>query len=84
MAEGFSVEERAMIEELAGDIGFAINSFIQKENILKLSYYDPLTSLANKTMLIEQIKLCINANKRKNTYGHCFLWIWIILNLSTI
>lgn len=69
MAEGFSVEERAMIEELAGDIGFAINSFIQKESILKLSYYDPLTSLANKTMLTEQIKFYTNANRRKNTYG---------------
>jgi diguanylate cyclase (GGDEF)-like protein len=69
MAEGFSVEERTMIEELAGDIGFAINSFIQKESILKLSYYDPLTNLANKIMLTEQIKLCINANKRKNIYG---------------
>ncbi|QIR74921.1 EAL domain-containing protein [Sulfurospirillum diekertiae] len=69
MPEGFSIEERAMIEELAGDIGFAINSFLQKENILKLSYYDSLTNLANKILLTEQIKLCISANKHKQTYG---------------
>lgn len=69
MPEGFSPEERSMIEELAGDIGFAINSFMQKESILKLSYYDPLTNLANKTLLAEQIRLCINANKRSKAYG---------------
>ena len=69
MPNGFSIEERAMIEELAGDIGFAINSFRQKESILKLSYYDTLTNLANKVMLTEQMKRCINTNKQKNTYG---------------
>lgn len=69
MEEGFSPEERSMIEELAGDIGFAINSFMQKESIVKLSYYDALTNLANKSLLIEQIKLCINANRRSKAYG---------------
>lgn len=69
MEDGFSPEERAMIEELAGDIGFAINSFMQKESIVRLSYYDSLTNLANKSLLIEQIKLCIHANKRSRTYG---------------
>jgi len=69
MPEGFSTEERSMIEELAGDVGFAINSFIQKEHILKLSYYDPLTHLANKTLLMEQISVCITANKHNAIYG---------------
>jgi len=69
MKEGFSVEEHSMIEELAGDIGFAINSFMQKESILQLSYFDPLTNLANKAMLTEQIRLCINATKRSKSYG---------------
>ncbi len=69
MRDGFSPEERSMIEELAGDIGFAINSFMQKESIVRLSYYDSLTNLANKSLLIEQIKLCIHANRRSKTYG---------------
>lgn len=69
LPSGFSQEEQAMIEELAGNIGFAINSFRQKESILKLSYYDYLTDLANKTMLTEQIRLCINACKRTHLYG---------------
>ncbi len=37
--EGFSDKERAMLDELAGDIGFAINSFIQKETIERLIRY---------------------------------------------
>lgn len=34
--EGFSDKERSMLDELAGDIGFAINSFVQKETIERL------------------------------------------------
>ncbi|WP_333804371.1 EAL domain-containing protein [Sulfurospirillum sp.] len=69
MPDGFSLEERSMIEELAGDIGFAINSFMQKESILKLSYYDSLTNLANKVLLTERIKMCMNINKQNKAYG---------------
>lgn len=66
---GFSEEERAMIEELAGDIGFAVNSFLQKESIVKLSYYDSLTGLANKFMLGEHVKLALNACNNHHTKG---------------
>jgi diguanylate cyclase len=69
MPEGFSPEERDMIEELAGDVGFAINSFMQKERILRLSYYDPLTHLANKILLMEQINVCIALTKNSSIYG---------------
>jgi putative nucleotidyltransferase with HDIG domain len=31
--KGFNEKERAMIDELAGDIGFAVNSFMQKKTI---------------------------------------------------
>jgi putative nucleotidyltransferase with HDIG domain len=34
--EGFEQEEIAMLEELAGDIGFAVNSFRQKEQVADL------------------------------------------------
>ncbi|MDD2383726.1 MAG: EAL domain-containing protein [Sulfurospirillaceae bacterium] len=66
---GFSQEERDMLEELAGDIGFAINSFLQKEDIIKLSYYDPLTKLANRTMLTEHVRMAIVAAKEKKSFG---------------
>lgn len=35
--EGFESEEKDMLDELAGDIGFAIDSFRQKESVSKLT-----------------------------------------------
>lgn len=52
---GVDESEQKMLQELAGDIGFAINSFLQKETIQRLSYYDPLTNLPNKKMLLAQL-----------------------------
>jgi len=51
--EGFEEEEIAMLEELAGDIGFAINAFRQKEQVAKLererteNYEETILSFAN-------------------------------------
>jgi two-component system, LuxR family, sensor histidine kinase TtrS len=51
--EGFEEEEIAMLEELAGDIGFAINSFRQKEMLATLeterteNYEETILSFAN-------------------------------------
>lgn len=51
--EGFTDEEIAMLEELAGDIGFAIHSFKQKEQVEKLetertaNYEETILSFAN-------------------------------------
>ena len=51
--EGFEEEEIAMLEELAGDIGFAISSFRQKEQVAKLemerteNYEETILSFAN-------------------------------------
>ncbi len=51
--EGFEQEEIGMLEELAGDIGFAISSFRQKEMVAKLemerteNYEETILSFAN-------------------------------------
>ena len=51
--EGFEQEEIAMLEELAGDIGFAISSFRQREMVSKLetertdNYEETILSFAN-------------------------------------
>ena len=51
--EGFEQEEIAMLEELAGDIGFAISSFRQKQMVAKLetertkNYEETILSFAN-------------------------------------
>lgn len=55
--QGFNDQERAMIDELAGDIGFAVNSFMQKNTIDLLldekiqSYHEFIEALVD---MIEQ------------------------------
>ncbi len=66
---GFTPEEKAMMDELTGDLSFAINSFHQKEDILRLSFYDALTGLPNRRMLIEHLKQAINASSRTGQYS---------------
>lgn len=67
--EGFGEEEKAMIDELSGDLGFAINSFFQQEDILRLSYYDPLTKLPNRHLVMERCSQAMKASSRTRQYG---------------
>lgn len=66
---GLSVEERNMINELAGDIGFAINSFYQKEKINQLSYYDPLTNLSNQNLFEQHLNGAFSKSEQTQMYG---------------
>ncbi|MGZ8548635.1 MAG: bifunctional diguanylate cyclase/phosphodiesterase, partial [Sulfuricurvum sp.] len=68
-AHGFTIEERSMIDELSGDLGFAINSFYQREDILKLSYFDPLTELPNRRLLTERLAQAKLNSERTLQYG---------------
>lgn len=67
--DGFSKEERDMIDELAGDIGFAINSFYQKDAINQLSFYDPLTNLPNQTLFIQHLSQALVNSEKTKKYG---------------
>lgn len=61
-SEGFETKEISMLEELAGDIGFAIRSFSQRE---QLKYYlttDSNTDLPNRFSLVEALS-------RESMYG---------------
>lgn len=54
-SEGFEPKEVSMLEELAGDIGFAVRSFTQRE---ELQYYlttDSNTDLPNRFSLVESL-----------------------------
>lgn len=54
-SEGFGTKELSMLEELAGDIGFAVRSFMQRE---QLQYYlttDANTNLPNRFSLVETL-----------------------------
>ncbi len=63
--EGFESEEKAMLDELAGDIGFAIDSFRQRESVTKL--------LAERTANYEEtIFSFVDMIEQRDTYtaGH--------------
>ena len=54
-SEGFELKEVAMLEELAGDIGFAIHSFTQREQLKYHLTTDSITNLPNRFSLVESL-----------------------------
>ncbi len=53
--EFFHEEELKLLGELAGDIGFAIDTIEKRERLNYLAYYDALTGLANRTLFLERV-----------------------------
>ena len=51
----FSEEDLALLRELAGDIAFAVDHIAKKDRLDYLSYYDVLTGLANRSLLLERL-----------------------------
>lgn len=49
-------KEVEMLEELSGDIGFAIDSFVRREELLFHQTTDSLTNLPNRTSMIERMR----------------------------
>lgn len=54
-SEGFEPKEVAMLEELAGDIGFAVRSFTQREELQYHLTTDSITDLPNRFSLVEAL-----------------------------
>jgi diguanylate cyclase (GGDEF)-like protein/PAS domain S-box-containing protein len=53
--EFFHEEELKLLEELAGDIAFAIDHIEQRDRLSYIAYYDELTGLANRSLFIERV-----------------------------
>jgi diguanylate cyclase (GGDEF)-like protein/PAS domain S-box-containing protein len=51
----FDAEEMKLLEELAGDIAFAIDHIEKQRRIDYLAYYDVLTGLANRNLFLERL-----------------------------
>ncbi len=51
----FDEAEMRLLEELAGDIAFALDHIEKAARADYLAYYDPLTGLANRTLFIERL-----------------------------
>lgn len=66
---GLGKEELDMIDELAGDVGFAINSFNQKEAINRLSYYDTLTYIPNQRLFEQYLEQALFSSNKHFRYG---------------
>jgi diguanylate cyclase (GGDEF)-like protein len=67
--KGLSKEEQDMINELAGDVGFALNSFHQKEAINQLSFYDTLTYLPNQKLFEQHLSQALTQSSKNLKYG---------------
>ncbi|QOG11355.1 EAL domain-containing protein [Arcobacter sp. FWKO B] len=67
--KGLNKQEQDMVSELAGDMGFAINSFYQQDAINQLSYYDPLTNLPNQKLFIMHLSQAIIESTSTFRYG---------------
>ena len=57
----FDADEMALLQELAGDIAFAMRHIGQAEKLDYLAYYDSLTGLANRTLFLERLTQSIHA-----------------------
>jgi diguanylate cyclase (GGDEF)-like protein/PAS domain S-box-containing protein len=51
----FDDEEMRLLQELAGDIAFAIDHIDKQERLDYLAYYDVLTGLANRRLFVERV-----------------------------
>lgn len=60
----FDDREMHLLEELAGDISFAMDHISKEERINYLAYYDALTGLPNRDLLLDRLHQGISLAKR--------------------
>jgi len=60
-AQFFDAQEMALLEELAVDIGFALDHLNKEERINYLAYYDETTGLPNRTLFLERVSQLLRA-----------------------
>jgi diguanylate cyclase (GGDEF)-like protein/PAS domain S-box-containing protein len=63
----FDAEERKLLDDLVGDLNFALQFIDNKERLSYLAYYDVLTGLANARLFEDRLAQFIHASQP----GHC-------------
>ena len=64
----FDDEGMALLNELAGDIGFALDHLAKEERLNYLAYYDEITGLPNRTLFLERVGQLLRVrNGEKNS-----------------
>jgi len=59
----FDEDELALLDEVAADISFALQSFARREKVEYLSYYDALTGLPNRTLFLERVNQSLRSER---------------------
>ena len=72
-ADFFDDEEMRLLLELAGDISFAIDTLQKSEKAAYLTFYDPLTGLANRTLFHERLEQGVRATKEGRQFSLALL-----------
>jgi diguanylate cyclase (GGDEF)-like protein len=57
----FNEGEQRLLHELSGQISFALDHIVKTERLDYLAYYDALTGLANRTLLVQRLARDIEA-----------------------
>jgi len=65
--DSFNTDEMRLLEEMAGDISFALDHIHKSEQLNYLAYYDVLTGLPNQSLLMDRLLLQIQAAERTQT-----------------
>lgn len=73
----FDEEEVKLLENLAGDVSFAMAVIAQREKVDFLAYYDPLTGLPNRTLFLDRLAQHLNGTARDQSSV-----LLIVLNLD--
>lgn len=61
----FDAEEVRLLEELAGDVSFALDHIEKARRLQYVTHYDPLTGLPNRALFYERLKLQLQDASRK-------------------
>lgn len=62
----FDAEEMRLLEEIAGDVAYALDHIEKAKRLDYLSYYDPLTGLPNRTLFHERLHMQLQEASAKN------------------
>ncbi|HEY5897374.1 MAG TPA: EAL domain-containing protein [Burkholderiales bacterium] len=65
----FDEEEMRLLQELAGDISFALHHLEQKARMDYLAYHDSLTDLPNRSLFTDRMTQALNAARREKRFA---------------
>jgi diguanylate cyclase (GGDEF)-like protein len=69
----FDDEEMRLLQELAGDIAFALHHIAQKARMDYLAYHDSLTDLPNRNLFVDRLGQALIAARRERRFAAAVL-----------